>query len=349
MTKMLMEPVRDGSAWTVEDLRRDASWMYTLTPAEVDELDQALNCVRRLGITMTDMTRRNFPLPQFGQFLAAVPDTIENGRGFVVLRGIPVERYNEEEVALLFYGIGTHLGPAISQNARGDVLTKVTDRRVGKWGEPTVRGYQTRDWLSFHTDNADAVALLVVRQAKQGGTSLLTSATSVYNQILAHHPEHLERLYRGYVYHLRGEGRPELNNQTDHPIPIFSYHAGKLSCRYVRASIELGAEVSGRPLTSDDVTLLDLIDRLAVCEDLCLREDFAPGDIQIVSNHSLLHARTHFEDFEEAARKRLLLRLWVNLENGRPLADDFADRFGPGTGRLGIPAFADASNLVPPG
>lgn len=349
MTTMLVEPVRDGSAWTVEDLRRDASWMYTLKAAEIDELDQALRHVRRLGIAMMDMTRQNFPLPQLGQFLATVPGTMENGRGFVVLRGIPVERYNEEDAGLLFYGIGTHLGPAISQNARGDVLTKVTNRNVGKWGEPTVRGYQTRDWLSFHTDNADAVALLVVRRAKQGGTSLLTSATSVYNEILAHHPEHLERLYRGYVYHLRGEGRMELNDQTDHPIPIFSYHAGKLSCRYVRASIELGAEVSGRPLTPDDVALLDLIDGLAIREDLCLREDFGPGDVQIVSNHVLLHARTHFEDFEDAPQKRLLLRLWVNLENGRPLADDFADRFGPGSARLGIPAFADATNLVPPG
>ncbi|SJZ69271.1 Taurine catabolism dioxygenase TauD, TfdA family [Enhydrobacter aerosaccus] len=345
----LAEPVRDGSAWTVQELRHDPSWIHNLTAAEIEELDQALRHVNEAGLGMTDIAREDFVLPRLGQFLATVPEAVENGRGFVVLRGIPVERYSDEDASRLFYGLGTHIGPAISQNAHGDLLTKVTDRKVGSWGEPTVRGYQTRTGLGFHTDNADAVALLVVRRAKEGGTSLLSSATAIYNEILTHHPEHLDRLHRGYVYHLRGEGPAALNNLSHQPIPIFSYYAGRLSCRYVRASIELGAELSGQPLTAEDVALLDLIDELASREDLCLQEDFESGDVQIVSNHSILHARTAFEDFEEVSRKRLLLRLWFNLPNGRPLAPDFADRFGPGSARLGIPAVADATNFVPRG
>ena len=57
---------------------------------------------------------------------------------------------------------------------------------------------------------------------------------------------------------------------------------------------------------------------------------FERGDIQLLSNHSILHARDEFEDFDEPERKRRLLRVWLNFLDGRPLADRFADRFNTG-------------------
>ena len=36
-----------------------------------------------------------------------------------------------------------------------------------------------------------------------------------------------------------------------------------------------------------------------------------PGDIQLLSNHTIVHARTAYED--DPGRKRHLLRLWLTL------------------------------------
>ena len=58
--------------------------------------------------------------------------------------------------------------------------------------------------------------------------------------------------------------------------------------------------------------------------------DFKVGDIQLLNNHTTLHARTDFEDFDEPERKRRLLRLWLNLPNGRPLTPEFAERLNTG-------------------
>ena len=49
--------------------------------------------------------------------------------------------------------------------------------------------------------------------------------------------------------------------------------------------------------------------------DLYLDMDFEPGDIQLISNHTVIHSRTDYEDFEEPEKKRHLLRLWLSLEH----------------------------------
>jgi hypothetical protein len=39
--------------------------------------------------------------------------------------------------------------------------------------------------------------------------------------------------------------------------------------------------------------------------------DLEPGDVQLISNHTVIHARTDYEDYPEDDRKRHLLRLWI--------------------------------------
>ena len=46
--------------------------------------------------------------------------------------------------------------------------------------------------------------------------------------------------------------------------------------------------------------------------------DFEPGDIQVLKNAAILHARTAYEDWEAPELRRHLLRLWL-------AADDFKD------------------------
>ena len=336
MRPMLLEPVKESTAWKAEDVKDQSRWMYELTERDIAELDAAVKSYSAKDLRYPDVARGQFPLPTFAQKLLGIPQVMEHGLGFLVLRGIPVERYTLEEARIALWGIGTYIGNAISQNARGEVLCSVTDHG-GRYGTKTARGYQTSDRLDFHCDNSDVVGLLFLKTAKSGGLSLLSSAMAMYNELLVRRPDLLELAYRGYYYDLRGEQREGVGDYTDHRIPIFSYHEGRLSCRYVRNGIELGATATGKSLTAADIELFDLLDELARSDELCLSADFKPGDLQIVNNHTTMHARTDYEDYPEPERRRHALRLWLNLDEGRPLTEEFASRYGPNSGRLGVP------------
>jgi hypothetical protein len=56
--------------------------------------------------------------------------------------------------------------------------------------------------------------------------------------------------------------------------------------------------------------------------ELSVEIDFEPGDISFVLNHVALHARSRYEDWPEPERKRHLLRLWLDLDGGRPLNEE---------------------------
>lgn len=334
MFDVLRDPVRGKCVWTGEVMAVTDSWIYALPRAAVEEIDRALRTVKERGLSLFDVRREDFPIPTLAAAIPSIQDELEHGRGFILIRGIPSGRYSVADSEMIFWGIGTHLGAVVSQNARGELLSHVIDQGL-EFGAEKVRGYQTRSRLFFHNDNGDAVGLLCLQSAQSGGTSKLVSSAAIYNAILESHPEYIEELCRGYYYHLRGEQRQGLPEVTEHRVPVFSYHAGMLSSRYTRNSILLGEEHLGHPLSARERAPLDLIDRLA--EELCLDMELEPGDIQLCSNHAVLHARTDFVDYEEPARKRDLLRLWVNLPNGRPLTYEFATRYGPGSARQGVP------------
>ena len=334
MLKVLREPLNGRCVWTGEEMAASGAWIHVLPQAVRDEIDGALRDIKRRGLRLFDFGREDFPVPTLAAMMPSIQDELENGRGFVLLRGIPPRKYSVADSELIFWGIGAHLGEAVSQNARGELLSHVIDKGL-EFGAQTVRGYETRSRLFFHNDNGDAVGLFCLQSAKSGGTSKLVSTAALYNAILESHPEYIDELCRGYHYHLRGEARKGLPEVTEHRVPIFSYHEGRLSSRYTRNSILLGEAHLGHPLSERERAPLDLIDRLA--EALCLDMAFEPGDIQLCSNHAVLHARTDFVDHDDPASKRDLLRLWVNLPNARPLTYEFATRYGPGSARKGVP------------
>lgn len=336
-TRRLTTPVRDPSAWRSTDFPSDLSWVWHLPDAAIPEIDAALERIRARGTPLTGIQRADFPVPAIAADLAGIQDQLENGRGFAVIRGLPFEHYDDDDIARIFWGIGTHLGRAISQNAQGDLLGHVKDVGGLEYLATNVRGYQTAAELLFHNDNCDYVGLLCFRKAKSGGVSRFTSATTVYNEILATHPEYLDLLYRGFHYDLRGEERDGYAPITPHRIPVYSWYEGKLSCRYVYSSIMQAARKSGIPLAPEETAALDCMNALAAREDFCIEMMLEPGDMQFLCNHVCLHSRTAFVDHEEPDRKRHLLRLWLNNPDGRTLAPEFADRYGSGVGMGVLP------------
>lgn len=319
MSLILKTPITGPAAWKGADLQGDTSWLHLLSSDVVAMLDAALAQVKARGLTFPHFGKDDFPIGNWAEALRRHSDELENGRGFVVLRGLPVERYTEEEINILYYGIGLHMGMPVRQNPKGDLLGLVMN--VGDVTKKTTRVYETNLYLPYHSDPSDVVGLLCVRKARQGGLSSLVSVAAIYNEILAHHPEYLGLYYRCWYFSHLCEDLPSLS-------PIFSHHMGKLSCRYLRQYIELGHEVRKLPLSRVEVEALDLFDEIMHREDMRLSMMLEPGDLQFANNYAVLHSRNEFEDHGVHALNRKMLRLWLKMPNARALAPEFPGRNG---------------------
>ena len=301
-------PLEVAAAWTAREMAPSAEWILPIDGGDIDELDSALDHVKSRGLAMPAITRADFPLDRFAATLAEVLREVEHGRGFVLIRGVPVERYSAEDAATILWGIGTYLGEAAGQNRMGDVIGHVTD--IGRnWSKDNHdRGYQTTSFLPFHCDKTDAVALLCLHPAKSGGLSCIASSVAIHNEMLAHHPDLLERLYRPFYVDLRGE---EMEGEKPYNVqPVFTWHNKRLFARYGRKYIKTGQRFADAPrLAPDDIEAVDMMHDLAASDEFRLDMELQGGDIQILNNHAVLHSRTEFEDWPEPERKRHLLRL----------------------------------------
>ena len=320
MSIILKEPLNGPAAWRGSDLTGDSSWIHQLSPDTIAALDAALAQVKQRGLSFPQFKREDFPLPaSVQQQLLAHADELENGKGFLVLRGLPVERYTDEEINIVYYGLGLHMGQPVRQNPRGDLLGLVM--HVGDASQKSTRVYETNLYLPYHSDPSDVVGLLCVRKAKSGGLSSLISVAAIYNEILRTHPEYLGLYYRQWYFEHLCEPQPSLS-------PIFSFHQGKLSCRYLRQYIELGHEIRQLPLSAVEVEALDLFDQMINDPALKLDMMLEPGDLQFANNYAVLHSRNGFEDHEAQEQRRKMLRLWLKMPNARPLAPEFPGRNG---------------------
>lgn len=307
--------VRDRSVWYGPQIAQSGEWSERLSEQEIDSVRQAVS----IGATKAQ-------LPMLAPRLHAMRDEVLNGRGFVLIKGLPVEDWSRRELALAFLIIGAQLGALRMQNAAGHLLGHVRD--LGRSSDdPNTRIYQTRERQTFHTDSCDVVGLLCLHKAKSGGLSSLVSSTTIFNEMRRRRPDLLKTLLEPIETDRRGE-TPE-GSKPYFNIPVFNYHQGLVSAIYQRQYIESARRFPDvPPLTEKQIEALDLFDQLANDPQLHLLMDLEPGDIQLVHNHTILHDRTAFEDFPESDRKRHLLRLWLAPPNARPLPEVFAERFG---------------------
>jgi len=316
---ILKEKVTGPAAWRGSDLKSDNSWMHQLTDASIDCIDKALLAVKENSLSFPNFNKADFPIHDLAPLFSQYAEEMENGKGFLLLSGLPVERYSEDDLEIIYYGFGLHMGTPVCQNLKGDLLGNVMN--VGDINNKETRVYETNAYLPYHTDLSDVFGLLCIRKAKTGGLTSLVSAGAVYNEILQHFPEYLGIFYRPMYYAHLGE-------DSSNKAPVFSYHDNKLSCRYLRQYIELGHEMQERPLSRVEVEAMDKFDE--IIHDPAIRLDMMmePGDMLFANNYSVMHSRTSFEDFGELERRRKLLRLWVKMPNARELAPDFPGQNG---------------------
>ncbi len=317
-------PIAGPGVWYGGELARRDDWIRHFAGAEIAEVEDA---VRGFRGALENMTPEGFPLPRLGPVLRAVLAELQEGRGFILMRGLPVERWSRAQQAAAYLGIGAWLGPARSQNAKGHLLGHVKDLGL-KISDPKVRYYQTNRKLEYHTDSVDIVGLLCLKAAKAGGESYLASSMTVYNEVLARRPDLVPALFEPNPTDRRGEVPAGMKPWFE--IPIYHRHAGRLSCIYVRQYIESAQKLfpEARRLTGEQYEAMDLIDQLCNDPKIHLAMDFRPGDLQLLHNHQVLHSRGDFENWPEPQRHRHLLRLWLAPRDARPLPEVFAPRYG---------------------
>jgi hypothetical protein len=319
-------PISGPSAWYGPDLAQRSDWIESLSPDELAEIESAS---RRLALTEADwatLSRDDFPLPTLSPRLARILDEVLEGRGFVLLRGLPVERWGRRISAVAFLGLGLHWGRLRSQNRHGHLLGHVKDMGLASQ-DPSVRIYQTKERQHYHTDSCDVVGLLCLQPAKAGGLSSLVSSVTIFNQMRERRPDLARVLFDPIETDRRGE--VPTGQKPYFSIPVFNWYEGLLSTIYHRNYIDSARRFPDvPPLSPQQIEALDLFDALANDPALNFQMGFQAGDIQLVHNHTLLHDRTAFEDSPEPHRKRHLLRLWLAPENARPLPPVFAERYG---------------------
>ncbi len=324
----LPPPVLDTpSAWLGPEMAAAPErWLVHLSEPQIAELEGAASRFLASGKEVAKMCRDDFPLPDLAAQLADLQQTLIAGIGFQLLRGLPVADYSPEMVAAIFFGIGTHLGKARSQNAMGHLLGHVRD--VGAdLNDRSVRIYQTARRQTFHTDSCDAVGLLCVHQAMEGGDSLLVSSATLYNEFRRRRPDLVPLLFEPVATDRRGE--VPVGEKPYFEIPIFNWFEGRLSALYQRQYVDSAQKVPGAPPLSDaKIEALDLLDALTNDPTLNFAMRLEPGDMQFVHNHSLMHDRTAFRDWPAPRPKRHLLRLWLSIPGDRPLPGVYKERYG---------------------
>jgi len=319
--------------WHGSEMLNSRKWIRDLTPVQLGEIDAALAGARAKDIPWDHIRRDNFPLPSLQSLVADVRNELENGCGLVKIRGLPVDRYEPEDLRRIYFALGHHLGTPIFQNYKGMLMREIRNEgadvgtRYGQMSDASgtflssLARTATNGALRFHTDRCDVVSLLCVSQAQSGGESKLVSTVAIHNAMLERRPDLLQLLYGVYWRSRLGE---EIGgDKIIYPLPVFAVRDGRFTSHYSRTYIEAAQRLPDVPrLTPAQNEALDLLAALA--EELCFQMKMETGDLQLLNNHVIYHARAPFEDDPASGRRRALWRIWLAMPNSRALPEDHA-------------------------
>jgi hypothetical protein len=337
-----LPPLQTGpAAWYGPDVSGRTDWIVQLSSSDVAEIRSALDAWKaRPDQGPAPLKAADFPLPQLAARLQTIRSELIDGRGFILMKGMPVRQWSHADSALAFIGLGAHLGLARSQNAKGHLLGHVRDVGLAST-DPNVRIYQTHERQTFHTDSCDVVGLLCLRPARSGGDSLLVSSSTLYNEMRRRRPDLAAVLFEPVPTDRRGEIPAGMKPWFE--IPVLNWYQGHLTALYQRQYVDSSQRLPEAPrLSAQQIEALDLFDALTNDPALHFSMRLDEGDMQFVHNHTMLHDRTAFEDWSDPAQRRYLLRLWLAVPGARALPPVFAQRYGSLT-------VGDRGGIVVPG
>jgi hypothetical protein len=325
---MTPEVLETGCEWRSADVADPTRWTEVLSPSEIAEIDAAVMHAREVSDDFLRIGKRDFPLPRLGERLQKIEQELIDGRGFVLIRGLPRERYTNDEMCLAYWGIGAHLGKPWAQNAKGHLLGDVTDQ--GKqYSDPTSRGNELGQiGLEYHCDGSDLIGLMCLQTAASGGSSAVANSVALHNELVRQHPELAAELYKEQPYDFRGEQAP--GKKPYYMVPVFTRWGDRLFVRLITAYIVASQRHPEAPrLTEAAREGLKWMQREAESGRYSVLMDFQPGDMQFVNNYHVLHGRTAYEDDRASGQIRHLKRLWLETEYLTDRPPRFANRGRP--------------------
>jgi len=317
----ILEPAVE---WRHDDVRDPATYTELLDAAELEELDAALRTAKAKSENFLDIGKGDFPLGAVAQRLRRIENDLINGRGFVVIRGLPRERYDNDELCLLYWGIGAHLGKPWAQNKHGHVLGDVSDQ--GKdIKDPTARGNELGSVaLPYHSDGSDLIGLMCLQKSQEGGVSTVCNALAIHNDMVRQAPELAAELYKPQPYDFRGEQAG--GRKPYYMVPVFTEWNDRLFVRYIRPYIRASQRHPESPrITELAEQAMQRLDEMTRDTQYEVFMDFEPGDIQLINNYHVLHGRTAYRDDPRTGRVRHLKRLWLETDVLRDRPPHFAN------------------------
>ena len=309
-------PFDHPAAWKATDFTSKADLTVALDGRHLSALEAGLAALKSETREHARVTPEIFPLDGIADDIAAWREEVHRGRGIVMLSGFPVADIEAEDMRLMYLGFGSHFGRPTSQSPLGDLIGDVVN--IGG-NDKQERAYRSSRRLSLHTDRCDHLAMLCIRPAASGGLSGYASGLTAHNIMLEERPDLVEVLYRGYHHHRFGQQAPGEPLVTEERVPIFSIAEGVPSTILIRGYIDLAVQEGHVQLSDIEAEALDFLESVTEREDVKLELMMAPGELIVANNCLLLHNRSEFKDADDAARKRLLLRLWLR-EDGRPMS-----------------------------
>ena len=303
-----MKPLETHIDWTSADVADPSVWTVALDAEDARELDAALARAKSVSHDLLDLGREHFPLDRVARKLEAIARELIDGRGFTRISALDARRYSDDDLTMLYWGIGLHLGDPWPQNAKGHVMGDVTDQGK-RLDDPTFRGNELgRVALDYHTDGADLIGLMCLRKARNGGLSCVANAVAIYNALLQSRPDLAQVLFAPLPYDLRGEQAP--GAKPFYTFPVFTEHRDRFFIRFIPAYIRASQRHAEAPrLTPLALEALDAVSAMARDPRFNVYMDLERGEMQFINNYHVLHGRTAYED--APGHKRHLKRLWL--------------------------------------
>jgi len=327
--------VVDRRAWVGGELPEKEDWVVRLPGPAFHRLVARAGALAERGLPVADLRRDHFYDPELARALAGPFAEVRDGRGFVVLRGLPADGAPLRALKLACWGLASLIGRGPSQSNLGDFVDAPADVAAA---DSPAHGDRNGEDLHLHTDACDMIALMAVRAARRGGDSAVASAFAVHNLFLRERPELLPALYRGAPNHRRGDQPFDPAWVAPRRVPVFSIAGRALSIRYAPPYLADGLHAAGE----GDSALIEAMDALQrFGERVKTTFRLEPGEVLLLNNLTTLHARSRFDDWPEPERKRLLLRLKLNAVGFRPIDP----RLSPGRMGYRVPLVADRAPL----
>ena len=299
--------VRGPAAWMGQALAGSNEWRERLPPSQVAELQRAVDTALAAKRPTQELTAADFPLPTLQASINRWRAELADGRGFILVNGFPVDTWSREESEVTFWGLGLHLGVPGAQNEAGDLLGHVTDLSAQR-EHADERLYRTNQAIRFHCDAADVVGLLCLSTSAHGGASRLVSSVTVFNHLFTTRPDLARRLFEPLLLDARRPASASTQYTPVQPCAFDGTHLRTFMHVDYFSSVERHPDVTLDPVVRE---LLDEWEAFAEQPGVHLDMQLSPGDVQLVSNHAVVHARTSYVD--DPSSPRHLLRLWLSL------------------------------------